>query len=229
MIHFEVKMKDYSDLLAKSFLFSSLDDTTLKKALSEISVEVRNYSRNDVIFSPASHPKEIGFMLSGKCEIIRKRSDGEEVLLSVLSATDAFGVLAALSEDNFPTAIIAKNAVKALFIKKDDLFYLVENYRLIAINLIQFLANRISFLNQKIATFSQDNVEDKLVSFLLYEYQKTKQIEIAFNCKKCSETISAGRASVYRALENLVQKKILKHQNKKIIILDLQGLERINK
>ena len=80
-----------------------------------------------------------------------------------------------------------------------------------------------------IATFSGSTVEMKLASHLLSRYQKSGTLEFPFNCKHCSEAISAGRASIYRALLVLENEGLIKHENKKIIILDLKGLERISK
>ena len=99
----------------------------------------------------------------------------------------------------------------------------------IAFNIITFMANRIGFLNGKISTFSADNVEQKLANYILSEYRSRADPVFDFNCKRASESINSGRASLYRAIDSLTKKNILKLENKKIFILDLEGLERILK
>ncbi len=96
-------------------------------------------------------------------------------------------------------------------------------------NVIRFMSERILFLNEKIATFSGDNVEQKLARLLLCEKIYTDSCEFAFNKKKAAETINSGRASLYRALESLAEKGLITFDNKIIKIIDLCGLERISK
>ena len=106
---------------------------------------------------------------------------------------------------------------------------MIESSSAVAMNVIRFLAGKIDFLNQKIATFSSDTVEDKLANFLLNEHKKHGSNEFLLNCKRTAEAISAGRASLYRAIASLTDAGIIKLENKKIIILDPQGLERKTK
>jgi hypothetical protein len=94
--------------------------------------------------------------------------------------------------------------------------------------LIEFLTEKIEFLNKKIATFSSDSVEEKLASYLLMKSEKLG-CAFPFNCKVGAEFINAGRASLYRGISSLSDKKLIKLENKKIYILDLPGLERITK
>ena len=131
-------------------------------------------------------------------------------------------------EEEFPTRITAKKATKILFIRKDDVLRIIRKYPEIAMNVIEFLAAKVEFLNGKVATFSADTVEEKLRSFLLTEYRKSGPT-FSFNCKKSAEAINAGRASLYRALTSLTESGIIKLKNKKIYILDPSGLERNQK
>ena len=103
-----------------------------------------------------------------------------------------------------------------------------ENY-LVSLNIIRFMCQRITFLNEKIATFSGDNVEQKLARLLLSDSINTGLDEFKFNKKRAAETINAGRASLYRALDTLSEKGLILLNNKTIKILDRQGLERISK
>ena len=81
------------------------------------------------------------------------------------------------------------------------------------------MADRINFLNKKIGTFSGTRVEDRLFSFLVSKAEKEGKNTLSLNCKKCSEAINAGRASVYRALDLLVSEGIIRFENKTITLL----------
>ena len=86
-----------------------------------------------------------------------------------------------------------------------------------------------SFLNKKIATFSSDTVEQKFSNFLLNESKMQDCLSLSLNISKIATTLNVGRASLYRAIDSLSESKIIELENKKIIISDLEGLERISK
>ena len=156
------------------------------------------------------------------------KPDSSVALLNILQSSDSFGILSVLSEDKFPTQIIATKNSTVLCFSKAQMLDIVNNYSQIAMNLINFLANRISFLNEKIATVSATRVEERLALHLLSESRKANSSIFTFNCKKCAETINAGRASVYRALASLQEEGLISIVDKKIFINDLNGLERIS-
>ena len=218
------------DFLSCVFLFRGVDDKTLASVLKSITTEIKPYAHKDEIYTPSDYEHKLGFILDGECTVERVKGDGNSVPLNSLKKGDSFGIMAILScEDEFPTRIVAKRNSEILFISKEDTLKIINKYPEIAMNVISFLANKISFLNGKIATFSSSSVEEKLSNYILSEYKKHKSDSIPFNCKKSAEAISAGRASLYRAINTLSDAGIIKLENKKIYILDPSGLERNSK
>ena len=94
-------------------------------------------------------------------------------------------------------------------------------------NIIEFLTEKINFLNDKIAAFSGGSVEEKLASHILLLSKKNNSLEFDFNKKKSAEALNCGRASLYRAISALESAGYISLDNKKIIINDPEGLERI--
>ena len=84
-------------------------------------------------------------------------------------------------------------------------------------------------MNKKIATYSSDSVVQKFSNFLLNESSKQNCLTLSLNISKIATALNVGRASLYRAIDSLSEGKIIKLENKKIIISDLEGLERISK
>lgn len=211
------------------FLFSGLDSEQTHKLLSEISPEFCEYSRGDTVFSRNSCAKKIGFVYSGCCEVCRK-TNGKNVSLNIISKGSSFGITSLFSENyDFPTEIRAVCKSTVMFITKSDIDKIVKKSYVVALNIMRFLTDRICFLNERIATFSSQNVEKKLANHLLVEFHRTGESELFFNCKKSAEAISVGRASLYRAIDTLVGEGVIKFESKKIIIIDPIGLERISK
>ena len=222
-------MKITLNTLKNLFLFEGLDDSKLLEIEKSLSYSIVEYSSGEDIYSPSEFKQEIGFILDGECVVERTKKDGR-MPLNTLKKYASFGVLAAFSCDEvFPTSVRAKKNSHVLFISKDEIVLLIQNYPQISMNLINFMSERISFLNNKIATFSSDNVEQKLSNHLLNLIKATDSNELSLNLKRTSEQINSGRASLYRAIDSLVEKGLIKLENKKIYIIDRDGLERNSK
>ena len=84
-------------------------------------------------------------------------------------------------------------------------------------------------LNGKVAAFSGTSCEEKLISSIISTAKSLGKLEFPFNRKRTAESISCGRASLYRAMESLKSRGLIDYDNKKIYIKDLNSLERTKK
>ncbi len=215
------------EYLSKTFLFKGLKKEEIKKIISEYPPSVEGYSRTELISHEGEENKRVGFILEGKCEVIRSKPDGSHTVLNILTQCDSFGILSVLAEEEYSTQVYVTNNSSILYFSKQQINNIVNNYSQISMNIINFLANRVGFLNRKIETFSGTRVENRLASYLLARADSYGCISFPFNIKKCSEAINAGRASVYRILDSFIQSNLITLIDKKIYINDRKGLERI--
>lgn len=226
----EVNNIEIAKKLAKCFLFSGLNHDTVSNLLSKINVNIQTFPRGEVIYSPDNFEKRMGFVIEGECSIYKKRSQGSDIPLNTVGAFGCFGITAALtSKEEFPTTILAKRKCTIAFFTRDDLTVLIKENSTVSMNIIRFMCERIIFLNEKVTTFSSDNVEQKLARLILCDRNIAGVSEFKFNKKHAAETINAGRASLYRALDSLKEKGLITYDNKFIRITNLEGLERISK
>lgn len=210
------------------FLFADLEKRTLQQLLDASVCETATFTRRQTIFAPCDYEKKIGFILRGECEVLHRRRNGESVRLNTLREGDSFGILTLFSEKTrYPTEIIAKKQTIVLFFSKEDVQHMMRSCPQISTNIIRFLSDRVDFLNQKVATLSGGSVEEKLAQFLLLAARRGQTVEIPFNAKKTAESINCARGSLYRALESLRLEGLIQPENKKIIIISPEGLERM--
>ena len=212
--------------LKTSFLFRGIDEEIFNDLLSASPPTVKCFKRGECIYSSKTAERLCGFVLSGKCEVRIERNDGSHTLLNSIGEGGSFGILSIYSSEEFPTHIYAVKNSEICFFTADQIGYFVNNYSQITTNLLKFYAERISFLNKKLATFSGIRVEDRLSKYLSLEREKHKSDIFPFNCQKTSEEINAGRASVYRAICSLEELGLIKLHDKQIEIIDPSGLER---
>ena len=208
---------NYKDELKNTLIFKELTDPDIEEILDSYRFEPTALQRGEAL--DFSYGGELALVISGRLDVIRERPDNTPVVLNRLSAGSVFGLLSVFSEEQYPTKIVASLNSRLLSLKKQDVLSLVEKYPKIAKNIIYFMADRISFLNRKIATFSLTRVDERLFSYLLNVYKESGKKSFPLNCKKCSEAINAGRASVYRAIELLASEGVISFENKFITII----------
>ncbi len=213
--------------ISKLFPFENIDHNTLEAVLSSISYSKIDFLKGDIIYSPENFQSKIGFIVDGECEVMRIRADGDSVFLNKISKYGSFGILSFLSpEKEYPTQIKALKTSTVLFISGEDMISVMKEYPEISMNVIKFLAERLIFLNKKMATFSEKSTAGKLASYLLTKLRESGN-EFTASRTSISAEIDVGRASLYRDLEYFENENLIKTVGKKIIILSREGLENI--
>ena len=214
--------------LSELFLFKNTSFDDLNKIAAKHEFQIFEFESGENIYTPDDFSKKVGFVYSGECVVEKQKSDGNSVPLNLLRKNDSFGIMTVFSSSNkFPTYVKAKKQSRIVFIEGEVITSLIKEYPEIALSVIEFMSNRIEFLNSKIATFSADSVEEKLALYILREYENDSTGKIKLNLSKTAELLNAGRASIYRAINSLEELKLIKFENKKIFIIDPNGLERI--
>lgn len=215
------------DWVKKSFLFNGIGDNKRTQLLSIVNPEYIEYKKGEYIYSPNKFDKKIGFVVRGECLIQKNRTIGDPIPLNALSVGDSFGVVAVFTGcEEFPTNILATKDCIIAYFSKENVVSLMNKNVAVSLNIIQFLASKVQFLNNKISSFSSDNVEQKVALYILNLYKDTQENTLKFNKKHAADLLNTGRTSLYRALSSLEDSGIIKIDNKNIIILDHNGLER---
>lgn len=222
--------KTLCNKLSSTFLFRGVDLNIISKLCSSKAVEICHFKKDDIIYSKYDFKKNVGFVIEGTCEILRSSDGQNDVAINTISENGSFGILTVFSDRaEFPTTIKATRNTTIAFIDKPTVLALTKKNTTIAMNVIAFMSERISFLNERLNTFSGSTVEEKLASYLIFLSKSAGSMSFVFSKAKAAEAIGAGRASVYRAITGLADKGMISLNGKIIIIIDPLGLERISK
>ncbi|MCQ2477930.1 MAG: Crp/Fnr family transcriptional regulator [Clostridia bacterium] len=174
---------------------------------------IKSYKKGDTVYNSEEYEKAIGIVISGKLTALPINSDN--AMLKTFNKGDVFGAAAVFGEsENYISRIYANTNCKVLFISEEVLKKLFAKYPAVAENYIKFLSAKIRFLNKKISLFTADGVESKVYAYLI-ENGNCQTI----NYSSMARTLSIGRTSLYRALQNLESKKLIIKNEKGIEIL----------
>ena len=187
--------------IAEARIFIGCDRTLLRKVAESELCETVSYASGDTVCEPHSALNKIGIVLSGSAVVLSADSD-RNVLLRRFSSGDIFGVSGVFSKDReFVSRICAKTACKIAFISSAGLAHLLENDKTVLYNYIDFLSDRIRFLNKKIKFFTSGSAERRLALYL--DSFGEDNVTLTESMSAIAEMLDIGRASLYRAFDKL--------------------------
>ena len=206
-------------LLASLFLFDGLNFFTLDSGESISSCcHVKNYSSNEkIMLHDNSDEKYIGLVSSGKVRLTTGFKS-KEVLLKYAGVGEAFGAASL-----YPTECIADCDCELILIPLALVTRLIGENTVISLNYLKFLSSKISFLNREIAVFTAGSAEDKLALYL-YSLGLADNVISIGSMTSLAYQLGISRASLYRAVENLVLVGAVKYDGKAFTIIDRQKL-----
>lgn len=158
----------------------------------------------------------IGIVLRGRINVFS--SEKKEALLNRLTPGSVFGVSSLYTAKSADTFMSADLASRILFLDEEMLDPIWEN-PITRKNLISFLAGRIRFLTEKIASFTSPDAKTKLSRYLSQNADENGVVSTFRSYCELAKTLNLGRASLYRTLEKMEEKSIIKRQGKTVKIL----------
>lgn len=219
-------MKDLNDDIGKCRIFKGVDILEIEK----IKYNVVNYKKGETIAIEGSKCDSVGIIINGYIQIQKIYPNGKIMIMKKLKNQDTFGEAIVFSkETTYPSTLISFSNAKIVFIKKNEIIDLCFNNIKFLNNFMEMLSEKIIELNQKIKSSNLITVKQKVVNFILdeYENQNSNKVNINMSKKELSEVLGVPRPSLSRELILLREDKIINFSKDIIEILDLNKLTEI--
>ena len=206
-------MDKFKFLKENFFLFKKVSTQELEQILSLDGLFEECFSPKEIIQS-CNHCDKIGIIVKGRA-IIKSGLDG--VILNKLSKCDVYGAAALFDKPSHTTYVEAVTECSVISMNRSFIEASLGLSNTVALNYIEFLAGKISFLNQKINAFTAKSAENKLYTYLLQLPRSGKEIELKTDMSTIAKMIGVGRATLYRAFDKLEKSGIITKSDKKIL------------
>ena len=109
----------------------------------------KKFSKGETIYAPSSFKRAIGYIVSGSATAFTDNNNG--VVMKTFSEGMCFGAAAVFGEgDIYVSKITANEDCSVLFISEAELKGIFETCPAAAVNYINFLSDKIRFLNKKL-------------------------------------------------------------------------------
>ena len=202
--------------------FKCASNDTVNKYLNEDAIKVSSFSHGEIIYSPVSKRISVGILIEGTAKV--SPNGDEKTLLKTMGVGELFGIANLYAEDaSFPSVIVAEKKAKILFIDGDAFKSFIENDPSALKCYLSFLSKKIVYLNKKIATFTASSAENKLALYLT-ENAKENTLHLSVSMSELAKTLGLGRASLYRALDKLLDAGLIERDGADIRMIDRENL-----
>ena len=206
-------MNDHAALLRRHFLFQGAEEL-LSDALA---LGAERFSRGETICDPATAERALGIVLEGRAEAVAPTR--ERAVLAAFGPGDTFGAAALFGGEGYVSRIRAVTGCTVLLLPEALLRQWFARCPRMAVNYIAFLSDRVRFLNGKIAIFTQDSAQHRLYRWLRANCDETGCLPEKLSMTKLAATLSMGRTSLYRAMEELEEAKLIVRDGKRIEVI----------
>ena len=207
------------EILQSIPLFGVLDENGIKAlVLKSIQSEYPIGSEIDTVGA-------ITVVLSGAVAVTKHTGD-KKLLMRMLVSGSVTGVATLYSEESEGVSSLTatKNTV-ALSIPQAVISELIHENGAFAEGYIAFLTSRIRFLNRRIKADTSGAAETKLALHIaMSDEAHTGQVDLGVSYTDLADMLDIGRASLYRALDDLTARGIISRNGRKIFIEDERAL-----
>jgi len=217
-------------LLAKVPLFASLTTEQLAEIADRL--VIRNYRRGATII----HQDEPGSMLyiiaNGHVKITTVSSEGEELILALLTDNDFFGELSLLDGQPHSASATAMETIQVVTLNRDEFLEVIAKNPEMVNNILVVLSNRLRRTNTMFedAVFLQlpARLSKRLLELGEQHGLKTDsglEIELRLTQQDLANFLGASRVAINRLLRQLQDSGLISIDRKHITILQPVELE----
>jgi len=205
-------MKDLENI----FLLKGLK-TNEKKDIINCFGNTVTFKKGEVIYSKDRFSNAIGYIVKGKATAVTDNDDN--IHLRTFEKGSCFGAAAIFGgSEHYISTITAKSDVTILFITENILKDIFIKYPKTATNYIEFLSDKIRFLNTKLSVISCQSADDTVLKYLLGNMNEDNTVTLK-SMTLLASGLGLGRATLYRSLDTLQEKGIILRENNTVKVI----------
>lgn len=219
--------KSDTDIIIHSNLFHGTPELFMTKMTSAPDCEMKSYSCGDVIYSARDFSRSIGIIIEGSARVFLRNADGRKIIMNTLHVGQMLGAAALFNhEEQYIYEIRALEKTKVVFFSQRLIHRGIERETRFAENYIRYLSDRVLFLNRKISMLTAGSAELRLASFFADNISDSYYTELPLPMIQLASQLSISRASLYRALDTLLESGAVSKQGREYKIADVSLLRK---
>ncbi|MBR6072828.1 MAG: Crp/Fnr family transcriptional regulator [Bacilli bacterium] len=188
-------------------VFDGIEESDVKKLLTEFNALTLTFRKDATVLSNVSNTDSFFIIQEGKANIVRYNFNGTKTIMEKMEKGDIFGAFSGTIEDDL--YVIAAEDSKIIVFEYKRLINRsgknVEAHNKLIDNVLNKLADKLSYFNERIEILTEKTIRDKLLKYFGYLSKKqiTKSIIIPFTLSDLSDYLAVDRSAMMREIKNL--------------------------
>ena len=207
------EFENYKSIIASCRLFKEMSTQEIWKILNQDECEVINAVKDEVLFFDAAY-----IVLEGTVCVEKSAADKRNIIMTKAEPSAPLNLAVAFSHDGSISRLYADGPCTVLKISGNIIRKAIEEGGKFPVNVMEFLVDRVGFLNKKITTFAGYSSGSRLNMYLA-ENAKDGKVIVPGSISSLAETLGVGRASLYRSLDALEKDGIIVRKGREITII----------
>lgn len=219
-------MNQMLNVLEKVPLFAGMKAEDIENILECLDSKEKKYGKSQWIIQAGDEVPALGIIITGRVQVIREDVLGNRMLVAGLGSSDIFAeTLASAGVISSPVSVYANEDTTILWLYIKRLVCTCSAschyHSLLIENLLQLLAKKNLYLNNRMELLSKRTIRDKIMTFLLFEAkeQSSSSFEIMLNRNEMAEYLCIDRSAMSRELSKLREEGIIKYKKNQFTIL----------
>ena len=210
-------------------IFKNMSSQETEQYLKVIKAKTVNYKKDAFVFFEGDVPAFIFVLKSGAVQIEKNTADGKRLIVNRFENSDTVfaEVYAILDSAIYDYSCRVISDAEILCLPIEGIFAsrgLSETNFMVIKNLLNILAQKAYFLNQKLLIFSSFSLRQKIALYLLQQSEGRSRVELKLNREAMAEYLAVPRPSLSRELMSMQKDGLLKIE-KDTIIVNIDKLE----
>ncbi len=219
-------MENLAKILQNTSLFKNIDIKEIDNLLKKIYINKKEYKKNSTVLFQGDPYNNLYIIISGNSYGEMIDYTGKVAKIEEFYPPYVLASALLFSGDNaLPVSVVARNDLNVLIIHKNEVIKLFLLNKTFLNNFITDLSDKFVFLSKKLKFLAFKSIKEKIANYL-YSLPKNSNNEIIIpnSLEELANFFSVERPSLSRVLSQLENEKIIKRENKKVIVLDKERL-----
>jgi CRP-like cAMP-binding protein len=212
-------------------LFRTLKETDLRRL--ERRLVRRRYGRGEVLFHMGDEGGNLYIIQSGRVKVTIPSVEGEEVILTILSAGEILGEISLIDGKPRSATVQAMKDTEVFCLYREDFLDVLQERFEVVLGILEILADRLRHTDVLLAESRFMDISARLAKKLLdltrtfgIEEETGTRIGVRVTQRDLASMVGATRESVNKQLKAFRESGLLTMREGHIQVLDPEGLAR---
>ncbi len=197
---------------------------------------LKEYRRGEIIFFENDSEKKLYLLVDGQVKLSMLSSEGREKVMTILQAGDIFGEISLFDHDPHPLTAEVLEKARLMILDWNDLEEIIMEQPRLALKIIEALSKKTRLLTSQVRDLVFHDAKGRLANLLIrfakdfgQKVDEGTMIEIILTHQEIANLLGVSRVTVTKTLNKLIDEGIIKIKERRIYILDNEGLNELVK